>query len=174
MVLILRLVHGALLLTGTIVLRGASQHILDEAERSLHDALCVLSQTVKETRTVLGGGCSEMLMSVAVDELAKSTSGKEAMAVEGFAKALRGMPTAIADNAGYDSVELVAQLRAAHFRGQKTAGLDMARGVIGDVAALKITEAYKVKLHVLLSAHEACEMILRVDEIIRCAPRQRQ
>jgi len=158
----------------TIVLRGASQHILDEAERSLHDALCVLSQTVKETRTVLGGGCSEMLMSVAVDEMSKSVSGKEAMAVEAFARALRGMPTAIADNAGYDSGELVTQLRAAHFRGEKTAGLDMARGVVGNVGELKITESFKVKLHVLLSAHEACEMILRVDEIIRCAPRQRK
>ena len=70
--------------------------------------------------------------------------------------------------------ELVAQLRAAHFAGQSSAGLDMNRGVVGDVAALKITESFKVKFHVLLSAHEACEMILRVDEIIRCAPRQRQ
>jgi T-complex protein 1 subunit beta len=159
----------------TIVLRGASQHILDEAERSLHDALCVLSQTAsKENRTLLGGGCSEMLMSTAVDEEAKKVAGKEAMAVEAFARALRGMPTALADNAGFDSIELVAQLRAAHFAGNHTAGLDMNRGCIGDVAALKITESYQVKYHVLVSAHEACEMILRVDEIIKCAPRRRE
>lgn len=155
----------------TVVLRGASQHILDEAERSLHDALCVLSQTVKDSRTVLGGGCSEMLMANAVDELVKTTFGKEAMAVEAFARALRGMPTTIADNGGYDSGELVTQLRAAHFAGKSTFGLDMNRGCIGDMVALKITESCKVKLHVLLSAHEACEMILRVDEIIKCAPR---
>ena len=158
----------------TVVLRGASQHILDEAERSLHDALCVLSQTVKDSRTVLGGGCTEMLMANAVDELVKSTQGKEAMAVESFARALRGMPTTIADNAGYDSGELVSQLRAAHHAGKSTAGLDMKRGTIGDMVELKITESFKVKNQVLLSAHEACEMILRVDEIIKCAPRQRQ
>jgi T-complex protein 1 subunit beta len=63
----------------TIVLRGASSHILDEAERSLHDALCILSQTTKNVRTVLGGGCSEMLMSEAVDELVKTTPGKESI-----------------------------------------------------------------------------------------------
>ena len=158
----------------TVVLRGASQHILDEAERSLHDALCVLSQTVKDTRTVLGGGCSEMLMSNAVDELIKNTPGKESLAVDGFARALRGMPTTIADNAGYDSGELVAQLRVAHNSGKKTFGLDMKNGCVGDMDELKITESFKVKQQVLLSAHEACEMILRVDEIIKCAPRQRQ
>lgn len=73
----------------SIVLRGATQQILDEAERSLHDALCVLSQTVKETSTVFGGGCSEMLMAHAVSQLASKTPGKEAVAIESFAKALR-------------------------------------------------------------------------------------
>lgn len=72
----------------TIVLRGATQQILDEAERSLHDALCVLAQTVKEPRTVFGGGCSEMLMAKVVTDLANRTPGKEAVAMESFAKAL--------------------------------------------------------------------------------------
>ena len=72
----------------TVVLRGATRQILDEADRSLHDALCVLTQTVQETRTVFGGGCSEVLMANAIRDLAKSTPGKEAMAMEGFAHAL--------------------------------------------------------------------------------------
>ncbi|KAH8551718.1 T-complex protein 1 subunit beta [Umbelopsis sp. PMI_123] len=158
----------------TIVLRGATHQLLDEAERSLHDALSVLSQTVKEPRTVLGGGCSEMLMSKVVDEIAAKTAGKKAIAAEAFAKALRQMPTILADNAGYDSSELVAQLRAAHTEGHKTAGLDMNLGKVGDVRELGITESFKLKKQVLLSASEAAEMILRVDDIIRCAPRQRQ
>ncbi|GAB5590047.1 T-complex protein 1 subunit beta [Umbelopsis nana] len=158
----------------TIVLRGATHQLLDEAERSLHDALSVLSQTVKEPRTVLGGGCSEMLMSKVVDEIAAKTAGKKAIAAESFAKALRQMPTILADNAGYDSSELVAQLRAAHTEGNQTAGLDMNLGKIGDVRQLGITESFKLKKQVLLSASEAAEMILRVDDIIRCAPRQRQ
>jgi T-complex protein 1 subunit beta len=158
----------------TIVVRGASQHILDEAERSLHDALCILSQTTANPRTVLGGGCSEMLMANAVDTLARSTSGKQSLAMEGFAKALRMLPSHIADNGGYDSSELVSQLRAHHFNGRNTMGLDMYNGVVGDVKELKITESYKSKSQVLISAHEAAEMILRVDDIISCAPRQRQ
>lgn len=155
----------------TIVLRGATQQLLDEAERSLHDALSVLSQTVREPRTVLGGGCSEVLMSKAVDEVAAKTAGKRAIAAESFSKALRQMPTILADNAGFDSSELVSQLRAAHYEGQNTAGLDMVNGAVADVRELGITESYKLKKQVLLSASEAAEMILRVDNIIRCAPR---
>jgi len=99
--------------------------MVDEAERSLHDALSVLSQTVKETRTVLGGGCSEMLMSCAVEEAARSVKGKRAIATEAFAKSLRAIPVILADNAGFDSSDLVTRLRAAHWDGQTEAGLGM-------------------------------------------------
>ncbi|KAG8577913.1 hypothetical protein GDO81_010325 [Engystomops pustulosus] len=157
----------------TIVLRGATQQILDEAERSLHDALCVLAQTVKDTRTVYGGGCSEILMANAVSDLAKRTPGKESVAMESFAKALHMLPTIIADNAGYDSADLVSQLRAAHSEGKSTCGLDMKNGIIGDMAELGITESFQVKRQVLLSAAEAAEVILRVDNIIKAAPRKR-
>jgi T-complex protein 1 subunit beta len=155
----------------TIVLRGASSQVLDEAERSLHDALCVLSQTVQEPRTTLGGGCAEMLMAKAVDSVAMNTAGKKAVASEAFARALRQLPTILADNAGYDSSDLVAQLRASHASGHNTAGLDMYNGKVADMVDLGITESYKLKRQVLLSAAEAAEMILRVDDIIRCAPR---
>ncbi|XP_069485512.1 T-complex protein 1 subunit beta [Ambystoma mexicanum] len=155
----------------TIVLRGATQQILDEAERSLHDALCVLAQTVKDNRTVFGGGCSEMLMANAVTHLASRIPGKESVAMESFAKALGMLPIIIADNAGYDSADLVSQLRAAHTEGKSTYGLDMNHGTIGDMAELGITESFQVKRQVLLSAAEAAEMILRVDDIIKAAPR---
>ncbi|KAF9970605.1 T-complex protein 1 subunit beta [Actinomortierella ambigua] len=158
----------------TVVLRGATHQLLDEAERSLHDALSVLSQTTREPRTVLGGGCSEVLMSKAVDEVAAKTAGKKQAAMEAFSRALRQMPTILADNGGYDSADLVAQLRAAHYEGHSTYGLDMDKGAVGDVRELGITESFKLKRQVLLSASEAAEMILRVDDIIRCAPRQRQ
>jgi len=159
----------------TIVIRGATTHMLDEAERSLHDALCVLSQTAsKETRTVLGAGCSEIIMASAIDELAKKTPGKKAMALESFARALRMIPTIIADNGGYDSSELVSQLRAEHYRGNITAGLDMRNGTVGDVEKLGVVESFKVKQQILLSAAEAAEMILRVDDIIKAAPRKRE
>ncbi|XP_064487887.1 T-complex protein 1 subunit beta-like isoform X2 [Ornithodoros turicata] len=158
----------------TVVIRGATQQILDEAERSLHDALCVLSQVVKNSKVVYGGGSSEMLMSAAVTKLAESTPGKESMAMESFAKALRQLPTIIADNAGFDSAQLVSELRAAHSTGHSSYGINMNEAKVDDMAKLGVTEALVVKRQVLLSAAEAAEMIIRVDNIIKCAPRQRQ
>lgn len=145
----------------TVVLRGATSQMVEEAERSLHDALSVLSQTVKETRVTLGGGCAEMLMSCKVEEAARTVKGKKALAVEGFAKALRQMPTILADNGGYDSSDLVTKLRAAHYEGQSDAGLDMDKGEIGSMRQLGITESFKLKKQVVVSASEAAEMILR-------------
>lgn len=158
----------------SIILRGASSHLLDEAERSLHDALCVLTETVKETRVLCGGGCLEMLMATAIDRQVPQVAGKAALAMEAFSRALRQLPTIIADNAGLDSSELVTQLRAAHASGKKNSGLDVVGGCVGDMWALGVRESYKSKLQVLVSAAEAAEMILRVDDIIKCAPRERQ
>lgn len=155
----------------TIVLRGATQKVLEEADRSLHDALSVLSQTTKETRTVLGGGCSEMIMSMAVDRAAQNTDGKKALAIESFAVALRQLPTILADNAGFDSSELVTKLRSAIYNGMSTSGLDLNNGTIGDMRELGIVESYKLKKAVVSSASEAVELLLRVDNIIRAKPR---
>ncbi|KAH9813746.1 chaperonin Cpn60/TCP-1 family [Melampsora americana] len=121
----------------TVVIRGATAQMIDEAERSLHDALAVLSQTVKETRITFGGGCAEM--------------GKKAIAVESFGHALRQLPTILADNAGYDSAELISSMEE-----------------------LGVYESYKLKKQVVLSASEAAEMILRVDDILRSTPRKRE
>ena len=155
----------------TIVLRGATNQDLDEAERSLHDALSVLSQTTKDTRTVLGGGCVEMLMSKAVDTEAQNTDGKKSLAVEAFARALRQLPTILADNAGLDSSELVSKLRSSIYNGISTSGLDLENGTIADMREKGIVESYKLKAAVVNSASEAAEVLLRVDNIIRAKPR---
>ncbi|KAK4337408.1 hypothetical protein RND71_044138 [Anisodus tanguticus] len=157
----------------TIVLRGATQQILDEAERSLHDALCVLQQTVLNPKIIYGGGSSELLMSNAICKLAAETSGKQSFAMEAFANALRELPTIIADNGGYDSAELISQLRAKHSKGEHSFGIDMETGQIGDMKELKITESFVVKHSVLTSGAEAAEMLLRVDDILKSAPRKR-
>ncbi|XP_031638668.1 T-complex protein 1 subunit beta [Contarinia nasturtii] len=157
----------------TVVIRGATQQIIDEAERSLHDALCVLAATVKESRIIYGGGCSETLMATAVSKKATETAGKESLAMESFARALLQLPTIIVDNAGFDSAALVAELRAAHVQGKQSYGLNMDEGKIACMKQLGITESFVVKRQVLVSAAEAAEMILRVDNIIRAAPRRR-
>lgn len=157
----------------TIVIRGATQQIVDEAERSLHDALCVLTATVRESHIVYGGGCSESLMACAVLKKAAETPGKEALAMESYARALLQLPTIIADNGGYDSAQLVAELRAGHMKGDHTLGLNMDEGKVGCMKKLGITESFVVKRQVLMSATEAAEMILRVDNILKSAPRKR-
>jgi len=158
----------------TIVLRGASVHILDEAERSLHDALAVLYQTVQETRVVYGGGSTEMAMSKAIMDKMGEVEGKEQIAMEAYAKALQQIPTILADNSGYDSADLLGQLRAAHARGQSSSGLEFSTGKVADMAELGIMESFRSKISQLCSASEAAEMIVRVDDIVKNAPRQRE
>lgn len=144
----------------TIVLRGATEQLLDEAERSLHDALAVLSQTVKEPRTTLGGGCAEMLMAKSVEAAATRVEGKRQMAVSSFAIALRQLPTILADNAGLDSGDLVSRLRKAIYDGLTTYGLDLfaPSGGIADMRDVGVIESYKLKRAVVSSASEAAEV----------------
>jgi len=113
-------------------------------------------------------------MANAIQNLAAQTPGKESFAMEGFAKALRQIATIIADNGGYDSAQLLSELRAAHSQGKSTYGLNMDEGIVGDMKELNILEAYVVKRQVVTSAAEAAEMILRVDSIIKQAPRRRE
>jgi T-complex protein 1 subunit beta len=158
----------------SVILRGATEQIIGEADRSLHDALCVLTSTVKEPRTVYGGGCSELVMAEAISKEAAKTPGKESHAMESFANALRQLPSIIAENGGYDSAQLVSELKALHAMGKNTLGLDMYKGEVGDMVELGITESYCVKRQVLVQAAEAAEMILRVDDILKAAPRKRE
>ncbi|KAI9729002.1 MAG: T-complex protein 1 subunit beta [Chrysothrix sp. TS-e1954] len=160
----------------TVVLRGATEQLLDEAERSLHDALAVLSQTVQDPRITLGGGSAEMNMSCAVTAAAAGVSGKKALAVDAFATALRQLPTILADNAGLDSSDLVAQLRKEVNGGFTGAGLDLLRpgGGVADMRELGVLESFMLKRAVVGSAGEAAELLLRVDNIVRSAPRRRE
>lgn len=170
----------------TVVLRGATTQLLDEAQRSLHDVFCVLTQTVINPRVILGGGASELSMAHAVDSLAlhynsssNASSGsisnaKRILAIEAYARALRSLPTAIADNGGLDSGELVSQLRALHAQGCRTMGLDMVNGTVGCMQTIGVHEPIKLKMSMLMAATDAAEQILRVDHIIQAAPRERR
>jgi len=158
----------------SIILRGSGSHILDEAERSLHDAICVLVSAVKNHRVIYGGGNAEIRMALAVQELAHTVAGKESLAIEAFAQALRQLPTIIADNAGYDSAEIVQNLRSAIANGETEMGLNMFTGKVDNMNTLGVTECLRVKEQALVSATEAAEMILRVDDIVKCAPRKRE
>lgn len=122
----------------TIVLRGSSQHILDEAERSLHDALCVLVQTVKNKRVIYGGGNSELQMALACETLAKTVKGKEALAIEAYARALRQLPITIAQNAGFDANELIHDLQI-ELKTREDAGINVDTGLVDSMEKLSVT-----------------------------------
>jgi len=160
----------------TLVLRGSSSHILEEADRSMHDALCVLVKTVKNKHVLHGGGNAEMQMAHAVDDLLNNgpVRGKQAIAVEAFSRALKRIPAIIADNGGYDSSDLVANLNYEIRHENKASGINMNDGTIGDMQVLGIRECLRVKEQALISACEAAEMILRCDKIVTCAPRERK
>ena len=159
----------------SIVLRGASNHLLEEAERSLHDALCVLTQTVKDSRVLYGGGVPELIMSRAVEQQAARTPGKKALAMESFAKALRSIPGTICDNAGLDSADLISRLRALHAEDHNARwGVNVQNGAIEDMRELGVYESFRVKQQTLNAATEAAEMITRVDSVLKSAPKQSQ
>lgn len=140
-------------------MRGATNQILDEAERSLHDALCVLLTHVREARTVTGAGAAETLMATSVLVESQKVAGKESLAVEAFARALQQLPTIICDNAGLDSADLISKLRAEHANGNHQFGIDIENGTIADVVSNGILESYKVKLSMVSSAAEAAEQV---------------
>ena len=114
-----------------------------------------------------------MRMALDVEKLALTQKGKEALAIESFSRALRQLPVIIADNAGLDSADLIANLRSVIHGGSENAGIDVLKGGVGNMKEIGVYECLKVKQQALLSASEAAEMILRVDEVITLTPRQR-
>ena len=122
----------------TIVLRGSSQHILEEAERSLHDALCVLVQTVKNKQVIYGGGNAEIQMAIECEKLAKISKGKEGIAIEAYGRALRALPMIIAENAGFDANELIHDLEI-ELQTRPDAGINIDTGLIDSMEKLAIT-----------------------------------
>lgn len=157
----------------TIILRGASAHLLEEAERSIHDALCVICETVKSKVTCYGGGFTEMTMAKEVDALSNEVKGKESICIEAFARALRQLPTIICDNAGLDSSEIISNLKSEINSGKGFAGIDVYKKCVGDMKENGVYECLNVKKHALLSACEAAEMIIRVDMTFTAPARQR-
>jgi thermosome len=151
----------------TIVVRGGTEHVVDEAERSLHDALCVVRNAIEDGKIVPGGGAPEAEVAKQLREYAVKVGGREQLAIEAFADAVESIPLTLAENAGLDPVDIMVALRAAH---EKTdgfrMGVDVFTGKIRDMLELKVVEPLRVKLQVIKSATEAANMILKIDDVI--------
>src|SRR2546427_24312 len=149
----------------TILVRGGSERLVDEAERAIHDALCVVRDVVLDPRVVGGGGAPEAEVARRLREHAQKLSGKEQLAVIAFGEALETLPTALAENAGLDPIDILVQLRVAHEKGQLWAGVDVNESKVADLKERGILEPIGVKVQVIKSAAEAAGMIRKIVDV---------
>jgi thermosome len=149
-----------------ILIRGADKRFLEEAERSVHDALSVVRDVVQEPKIVAGGGAPEMEIASALRDYAETLPGREQLAVRSFGEAVEVVPLTLGENAGLDPVDLLLELRARHEKGEQWAGVDVLGGKIKDMRNLEVYEPLAVKMQTIKSATEAATMILRVDDVI--------
>jgi len=150
----------------TLLLRGSTEHVVDELERGIGDALDVVAQTVSDGRVLAGGGAVEVEVARRVREYADSVSGREQLAVEAFADALELVPRVLAENAGLDSIDTLVDLRAAHDDGDEAAGLDVFTGDVVDTFEAGVVESAHAKQQGISSAAEAANLVLKIDDII--------
>ncbi len=150
----------------SIIIRGGSDHIIDEIERALHDALMVVGVVVKEKKIVAGGGAPETELSLQLRRYASTIGGRNQLAIEAFASAMDVIPRALAENAGLDPIDMLVAIRAAHESGHRTFGLDVYAGKPVDMLKAGVVEPLKVKTQAITSATEAAVMILRIDDVI--------
>ena len=151
----------------TVVIRGGTEHVVDEAERSLHDALCVVRDAIEDGKMVAGGGAPEAETAKQLREYAVKIGGREQLAIEAFADAMESIPLALAENAGLDPIDIMVELRAKHEDpANRWYGVDVFSGKVRDTRTLNVLEPLRVKLQVVKSATEAASMILRIDDVI--------
>ena len=151
----------------TIVLRGGTEHVVDEAERSLHDALCVIRDAIEDAKIVAGGGAPEAETAKQLREYAVKVGGREQLAIEAFADAMESIPLALAENAGLDPIDVMVELRSKHENPEnRWYGVDAFSGKVRDTKALNVLEPLRVKIQVVKSATEAASMILRIDDVV--------
>jgi len=150
----------------TILIRGGTEHVVDEIERSLTDAIKVVKAALEDGRVVAGGGAPEIELSLKIKEWAPSLGGREQLAAEAFASALEIIPRTLAENAGLDPIDILVELRKAHEQGNTYAGIDVFSGKVTDMKELGVLEPLRVKKQAISSATEVAIMILRIDDVI--------
>jgi thermosome len=150
----------------TLMVRGGTEHVVDELERGLNDALHVVAVALKDRKIVAGGGAPEIELSLRLREFAAGLKGREQLAAEKFAEALEVVPKTLAENAGLDPIDTLVELRAQHEQGNKYAGLDVETGDVIDMYERGVVEPWRVKTQALESATESSVMILRIDDVI--------
>jgi thermosome len=150
----------------SIILRGGTEHVVDELDRAMEDALRVVGVALEDALLMPGGGAPEIELALRLREYAATVGGREQLAIEAFAEALEIIPKTLAENAGFDQIDTLVALRSSHEKGVKTAGLDMETGKPSDMQEKGVVEPMRVKTQAINSAAESAVMILRIDDVI--------
>ena len=150
----------------TILIHGGSEHVIDEIERAMKDGLGDVVSSLKSGLVVPGGGAIEIELARRLRDFSQGLSGREQLAVEEFASALEFIPTALAENAGMDPIDVLTELKSRHDSGERNTGLNLFNNRIENVLEGKIIEPYKIKSQAINSASEVAIMILRIDDVI--------
>ncbi|MEO9307700.1 MAG: thermosome subunit beta [Nitrososphaera sp.] len=150
----------------TLLLRGGSQRVVDEVDRSMHDSLMVVKDVIEKPAVVAGGGAPEEFLASNLKEWADKFEGREQLAIKKYAEALEVIPLTIAENAGMDPINTMVTIRAKHSQGKKWTGIDARNTRVADMFSIDIIEPVAVKEQIIKSATEAACMILRIDDVI--------
>ena len=150
----------------TMLIRGGTQRVIDEVDRSIHDSLMVVKDVVESPSIVAGGGAPEAFAAARLKEWADNFSGREQLAIKKYAEALETIPLTIAENAGMDPIDTMANLRSKQNQGQKWTGIDAKNMKIADMMGINVVEPIVVKQQIIKSATEAACMVLRIDDVI--------
>jgi thermosome len=150
----------------TMFIRGGTERIINEAERAIHDAICVVRDVVQDPKIVAGGGSPEAEVAKRLREYARKISGRSQLAIFSFSDALESIPMTLAENAGLDPVDILVDLRSKHDKGQIWAGIDSLTGKVRDISQIGVYEPMAVKRQAIASSTEAATMILKIDEMI--------
>jgi len=150
----------------SVLLRGGTEHVIDELERALHDALSVVKSALEDGKITIGGGAAATEIAMALRDYAPNVGGREQMAIEAFAKAVEVIPKTLAENAGLDPIDIMLEVRSAHKKGKKNAGVNVFTGKVDDMFKNNVIEPLHLGLQELQAATEAATMILRIDDVI--------
>ena len=150
----------------SILIRGSTEHIVDELDRGLHDALFVVKVALEDGKMTAGGGAAATSVSMALRDYAPSVGGREQMAIEAFANAIEIVPKTLAENAGLDPIDMMIEMRRTHKKGNKYAGIDVNNGKVDDMFKSNVIEPLRVSVQEVQASTEAANMILRIDDVI--------